>query len=362
MIQIKEDEPLAPYTTFKIGGPAKYFCAVKDVDDLKEALAFAKGKGLPVFVLGGGSNVLISDKGFDGLVIKMELCGARILLEDDKEVILKVAAGEKWDGIVEMAVKNGWWGIENLSHIPGSCGAVVVQNVGAYGQEVRQTVKEVEVFDILDNTVKIMSNEDCGFGYRRSVFNGIEKGRYVILSVRFRFIKDGKPNLDYRDLKERFNGRNPSLRGIRQAVTEIRDKKYPFPQEAKNGNAGSFFKNVVLDAETYGCVEDLVKKNFGEGILSELRQRVFKEAESIKIPAAFLLDICGLKDVQVGGAKINRNQPLVIINATGKATSKDVLDLIKKVRQTVCEKTGLKLAHEPELVGFSPGEIKEVEN
>jgi UDP-N-acetylmuramate dehydrogenase len=360
-MQIRENELLAPYTTFKIGGPARFFCVVESAADLQEALKFAADHNLNIYILGGGSNLLVSDNGFDGLVIKIGMKGVKILSENDQNLILQVASGEPWDKVVELAVKNGWWGIENLSHIPGSAGAVVVQNVGAYGQETSSVVENAEVFDRTDGKIKILANKDCRFSYRRSIFNGSEKNRYVILSINFKLAKNGQANLAYRDLKERFINTSPTLEEIRQAVTEIRDKKFPYPIEPKSGNAGSFFKNVVLDNETYDCVEKIIGKRFGEGILQKLHNKVFREGDTVKIPTAFLLDICELKNIQIGGARINENQPLVIVNATGEAKALDVIKLAGLVKETVFEKTGLKLSLEPDLVGFSTVELKEIE-
>ena len=357
-MQIKEKTELAPFTTFKIGGEADYFCVVKDQFDALSAYEFAAEKHLAVFVLGGGSNLLISDKGFRGLVIKVENSGIEVVYENDKEVVLKVASGERWDGVVSFAVNNSWWGMENLSHIPGNCGAIAVQNVGAYGQEASRVIKSVTVFDRDTHQILELENSNCNFGYRSSIFNTSQKGKYIIFSITFVLLKNPRPVLTYRDLAKRFLGQNPSLQEIRAAVTEIRDAKFPYPTEARLGNAGSFFKNPVVAETDLLKLKEVVTSVFGAEKAALLENKIFREGEKVKVPAAFLMEICGLKDLRHGGAKINYNQPLVIVNEEGKGTASDVLGLAKKVIGTVYEKCGVRLKLEPELVGFSPSELE----
>jgi UDP-N-acetylmuramate dehydrogenase len=357
-MMINENVLLAPYTTFKIGGPASFFCRVVDQFDALEGFEFARDRQLQTLVLGGGSNLLISDNGFKGLVMKVENKGIEILREDDRGVLLKVASGEVWDEVVRFAVTNGWWGIENLSHIPGSTGAIAVQNVGAYGQEAKHVIESVTVFDRQTGQIISLNNQACGFVYRTSIFNTSHKGRYIIFYINFILQKNGFPNLSYRDLQTRFNGMRPRLADIRQAVTEIRDIKFPFPTEAKKGNAGSFFKNPILSKPDFAKLKQKIAGSFNPDKADLLEQKKFKDADNLKVPAAFLLELCGLKDLEFGGAKINYNQPLVIINASGEATSADVLNLAASVLRTVKEKTGILLQIEPELVGFRKTELE----
>lgn len=356
-MEIKENILLAPYTTFKIGGRAVYFCVVKTASDAKKALSFAKKRRLNMFILGGGSNILVSAKGFKGLVMKMENKGIKVVRKNDKSVTLKVAAGETWDKVVKFAVKKNLWGIENLSHIPGNVGAIAVQNVGAYGQEAATVIKSVSVLDC--NTLQILElkNEKCYFAYRKSIFNSSSKDRYIIFYITIVLNTEAKPCLEYRDLKNRFRTHIPPIDKIRQAIIEIRDKKYPFPTEAKEGNAGSFFKNPILDEQAFQSLKALIASGFSRQTAETLEAKVFREENKIKISAAFLMEICGLKDVQEGGAKINHNQPLVIINESGRATAGDILRLAEKVIRTVYRKTGIKLSVEPELIGFSKDEL-----
>ena len=386
-MQIKESVLLAPYTTFKIGGPAKFFCLVKDQFDALQAYEFAAKHQLNTLVLGGGSNMLISDKGFDGLVMKIENSGIEILSQDQDQLSLRVASGENWDGVVKFAVKNNWWGMENLSHIPGSTGAIAVQNVGAYGQEAKNVIDSVVVFNKETHEIQSLKKENCGFAYRSSIFNRSQRGKHIIFYINFKLSKTPKPFLSYRDLREYFNSQGTtlsvpaspghlpqmgesnnvlSLTQIREAIISIRDKKFPFPTEAKKGNAGSFFKNPILNSDEFEKLKQTIDVNFGTDKSVELEKKKFSSSslplplgegrgegsQEIKVPAAFLMELCGLKDLKSGGAAINHNQPLVIINETGMARGSDVLSLANQVKLGVKLKTGIELQFEPELIGF----------
>lgn len=354
-MQIQENILLAPLTTFKIGGPARYFCVVQNQFDALEAYEFAKENNLNTFVLGGGSNLLVSDEGFNGLVIKVENKGVEVINNNDNndnDVLLKAASGEVWDKVVDFAVKNNWWGMENLSHIPGSTGAIAVQNVGAYGQEAKNLIYSVAVFNRKTCEIQNLNNTDCEFGYRSSIFNTSQKGKYIIFCITFKLSKSPKPILNYRDLKIRFPNGQVSLEEMRQAVIKIRDIKFTFPTEAKQGNAGSFFKNPILSRTEFNMLKARLQSGPSQEIADELEKKKFTDNNQLKIPAAFLIDICGLKDLQSGGAAINHNQPLVIINKTGRATAQDVLNLANRVKLEVLNKTGIELQFEPELIGF----------
>jgi UDP-N-acetylmuramate dehydrogenase len=358
-MEIQRDIPLKPLTTFKIGGPAEYFCAPETAGEIKEALEFATANNLTRFILGGGSNMLISDNGIKGLVIAPAPKGIEKISEDNDSVTLQVAAGENWDQFVQYVIEQGWWGIENLSYIPGNCGALAVQNVGAYGQEASDVITEVEAFDTESGEVVIVPNKDCGFYYRHSIFNTSAKGRYIILRTQLKLSKSPNPNLTYPDLKKKFaDSPAPSLQEIRDAVIEIRNRKYPFPTEAVGGNAGSFFQNPILTPEQEETLQRHIQTNFSPEIQQQFAGQVekFKSRKTGLKISAFLIDICGLKGTSVGGAKVNENQPLVVLN-TGTATSDDVMKLAQTVRQQVYGKTGVAIPIEPELVGFAPEEI-----
>lgn len=356
-MQIQENVLLAPYTTFKIGGPARYFCAVSNMDEIKQALEYAKTKTLGVFILGGGSNILVSDKGFEGLVIHPQINGFEILNEDETEVLIKLMPAQNWDEFVDFAVNSGWWGVENLSHIPGSCGGLAVQNVGAYGQEASQVIEDVEALDMKGLGIVNFANADCKFSYRHSIFNTTGKGQYLILSATVRLSKQPISNLEYGDVKKYFADRGvtgPTLIQIRQAITEIRDTKFPYPKEAKNGNAGSFFRGPVLSVEHLQKIGAKVDQDFGHDSSQKLEAMLdkLKVTQGYKTPTAFLMELCGLKGYQIGGAQINPAQPAIVLNATGQATSADILALRDFVLDKVKTTFGVELEVEPELIGF----------
>jgi UDP-N-acetylmuramate dehydrogenase len=361
MIQIERGKPLKELTTFKTGGPAAAYAKVSSENELQEAFDAARSVSLEPFILGGGSNLLVSDRGLQQFVIDIAFKGIEIREGDQLNTkLLEVAAGEVWDDVVRFAVELNLWGIENLSRIPGKAGAVPVQNVGAYGPEAKDVVVNVTVFDRRDNSVKTLSNEECGFSYRKSIFNTTEKGRYVILSSLFRLSTDPHPRLDYPDVKRRFeNNPNPSIGDIRQAIIEIRDNKFPFPPESVEGNAGSFFKNSVLTEEQYISLEARFADNLPRHLerLQQIRHK-FPYADGIKIPSAFILEVCELRGFGHGNVQLNPTQPVVVLNKTGNASSSEVLTLVKEVRSIVELKTGLHLYTEPELIGFTSDELR----
>lgn len=357
---IQANVPLKPYTTFKIGGPAWYFAEVQAPGHLREAVKFAAAQNLPVFILGGGSNILVSDRGIEALVLHPVYQGLRVIEEGQDEVLAQVGAGKIWDSMVAWAVEKGYWGIENLSHIPGQVGAAVVQNIGAYGQQLSDVLVNAVVMNLETYEPELFDAKGCGLGYRSSIFNTIERGRWLIFTLALRLKKHGALNLTYPDLASWFKDKpDPSLEEIRAAVTAIRDRKFPYPREEKGGNAGSFFKNLLLSDTQYRKLQLAVAKNFDSATLDrlhQLRQR-FTAGTAIKIPSAFLIEICGLKGFRIGGAVVNESQPLVLLNQGG-ATADDVLSLSRHVRQTVYKRTGMVLPLEPELVGFTPAEIE----
>ena len=244
-LDIKENYPLKDLTTFKIGGSARYFVGVHSIEELFNALCFMRRHKLNLFVLGGGSNVLISDRGFDGLVLKVNTTGVNIIKEDEQAVRVSVAAGVCWDEFVANAVEAGWWGIENLSYIPGNAGAFAIQNVGAYGQEASAVVDYVEVYNIATDDIRTINKKECVFSYRTSVFNSTLQGKYIILNTVLKLKKHSEPNINYYDVRKYFEHRStPTLQQMREAISRIRSKKLPDP--AQIGNAGSFFKNLIV--------------------------------------------------------------------------------------------------------------------
>ncbi|TSC69630.1 MAG: UDP-N-acetylmuramate dehydrogenase [Parcubacteria group bacterium Gr01-1014_56] len=337
---IEKNIALFPLTTFGIGGPARYFALVQNIQEMREALAFANARAMKIFVLGGGSNVLIDDKGFDGLVLKIELKGVETVKEDGHMLIV-AAAGESWDELVGRAVKENLWGIENLSGIPGSVGGAVVQNIGAYGSALSQTLEWVEVLDRESDSVKTLTKEACKFGYRDSIFKR-EPGRYVLLHAAFSLDSAPRPDLSYKDLALYFEGRVPSLGEIREAVIQIRKKK--FPDLNFEGTAGSFFKNPVLSGEE---AKKLALKYPGMPLFA------LPESPNIKIPLGWILDyrhgVLDLRDVRVGGARMFEKQFLVI--ATEKnTTAADVKELAKIVQEKILVACGISVEPEVHIV------------
>ncbi len=357
-----ENIKLSDHTTFRIGGPAKYFVEVITLNDVLEALAFSEKKQLPVLALSGGSNVLVSDQGFEGLVLKLGIKGIEKIIENNEEVVLKVGSGEMWDKVVAFAVESGLWGIENLSHIPGRVGGFAVQNVGAYGQEAKDVVVSVDAYDTLEKKLVTIDNKTCEFGYRKSIFNTSKRGRYIILYTRIKLLTNGKPNLSYVDLAQAIEGKEINLKNIREAIIQIRNRKFPYPVSAETGNSGSWFKNIILSNDELNILKEKLKASFDHEVQVRLQsyENRFKLPEGVKIPAAFLLDICGLKGLKFGGAVINPNQPLVIVNSSGHATASDVLHIVRVVKKEVLTKTGINLSIEPELIGFKSEELEGV--
>lgn len=385
-MNIQEHISLAQFTTFKIGGPARFFCIVSSEDELREAVTFARDKKLRIFILGGGSNILMSDKGFDGLVIKMEIGGVRYeegearfkkydlrsrkqeagsTIHDSRitnkktentqveSVIVSAGAGEQWDTLVEKTVEHGLYGLENLSAIPGTVGAAPVQNIGAYGAEVSQTIVKVRAFDTKTMKFVEFSNSDCHFSYRDSLFKK-EKGRYTITRVDFGLSKNGAVNIEYKDLKDYFDNKNttraynsnqpltinhsPSLAEVREAVINLRWSK--LPDWKLWGTAGSFFKNPVISADRF--VE--LKKTYPElPGFPELDGRV-------KISLGWVLDkICHVKGMQKGKVQVYEKQALVLVAKPG-ATSEEVVGLAQDLMDLVKEKTGIEVEGEVEWV------------
>lgn len=327
---IQENVLLAPFTTFHIGGPARCFARASSVEELQESLSFAKAKNLRVFVLGGGSNVLIDDKGFDGLVIKIELTGV-----EEKGNILIAAAGENWDELVKRAVSKNLWGIENLSGIPGTVGGAVVQNIGAYGQALSQTLTWVEAFDNRSSEVIRLPKEELKLGYRTSVFKE-EEGRYIVLKAALILSPAPTPELSYKDLTAWLEGRAPGLQDIREAVLDIRRSK--FPDVRVEGTAGSFFKNPIVSEDE--AVR--LREQYPQMPLFSM-----PETSGVKVPLAWLLDhVLRLRGFRVGGARLFERQPLVVAAERG-ASSHDVCMLAEQVADAVREAFQIEL--EPEV-------------
>lgn len=358
-MQIEENVTLAPLTTFQIGGAARFFVRVSTIEELKEAFDFAQAQNLRTQILGGGSNVLFGDEGFDGLVIKIELTGVEFQNE-----MAAAAAGESWDKFVAQTIEKNLWGLENLSGIPGTVGGAVAGSIGAYGAAVAQTVEWVEALEVESGEVKRLTNAQCQFGYRESLFSEAEpvyggvglpfisperigSAKLVILRAAFALSTAPKPELLYKDLAERFlpaqagAGKNPSLAEIRQAVLEIRAKK--FPDLSAEGTAGSFFKNPVLEASE---AQKLAEKYPGLPLFP------MPEAHGrMKVPLAWLLDhVLELHGTKIDGARLFENQILVIAVQPG-ARAADVRALAQQIAEKAKKEIGLEISSEVKIIG-----------
>ena len=338
-INIQQDVSLAPLTTLKVGGPASFFVRAGSESQIVEAFAYAAKNDLNVFVLGGGSNILVADRGFDGLVIQVALKGIEIT-----DSTVTAAAGEDWDQFVEHCVGKDLAGVECLSGIPGFVGGTPVQNVGAYGQEVAESIIRVKCFDRAQNDIVELDNSDCGFTYRTSIFNSSHRERYVVLSVTYALIKHGDPKIAYKDLKEHFSDRRPTLFETREAVLKIRRAKSMVIDLAdpNSRSAGSFFKNPIIETARFNKIagdwRDVPHFAAGDG--------------QVKIPAAWLIEQSGFsKGYRMGNAGISTNHSLALVNFGG-ASASEIIDLKEKIQSVVAEKFDILLQPEPVFIGF----------
>ena len=347
--KIQENVPLAPLTTLGVGGQARFFVKLRSVRDVEDAVAFAQAKRLPLFVLGGGSNLVISDQGWDGLVMQIAIPGMDERQEQGK-ALFEAGAGVDWDAFVAHCVARGYAGVECMSGIPGSVGGTPVQNVGAYGQEVSETIVSVLTFDLGDNRVRELKAAECGFSYRTSIFNTSQRGRYIILRVSYSLQAEAKPSLRYADLQKYFAGRDgtPSLAETREAVRKIRASKGMLisPGDPDSRSAGSFFKNPILSASQH---EELTRR------ASERNLQVPNYpalSQQRKVSAAWLVENSGFKKGYVkGNAGISSKHALAIVNR-GAATAADILALKDEIQARVEQTWGIHLEPEPIFVGF----------
>jgi UDP-N-acetylmuramate dehydrogenase len=346
---IQENIPLAPLTTLQVGGAARYFAEASSEDEVPEAARFAKSKQLPLFILGGGSNLVVADSGWPGLALKIAINGITTRTEDSR-VSFDVGAGVAWDDFVAHAVASNCAGVECLSGIPGSVGGTPVQNVGAYGQEVSETIESVCAFDLKEARAIALTPQACRFRYRTSVFNTTERGRYIILRVTYRLTQDGAPSLKYGDLHKHFSGwRNPpSLAEVREAVRQIRRSKGMLivPGDDDCRSAGSFFKNPVLSEAHF---HDLVRRADSKGL--KIPSYPALDAQR-KVSAAWLVEHSGFaKGFTLGAAAISHKHALAMIN-NGNATAADIVRLKERIQHGVQETWGIVLEPEPVFVGF----------
>ncbi len=348
---IRENVPLAPFTTLGVGGPARFLCEATTESDIREAVGLAGAKGWPVFVLGGGSNVLVSDSGFAGLVLRVATRGVSLI---DRSTFA-VAAGEDWDSFVRLSVERNLAGLECLSGIPGTVGGTPIQNVGAYGADVGDTIVSVRVLSRSSGEVIELERGACNFSYRASIFGGSQRDRFVVLGVTFRLRPGGKPHIAYPDLEQFMGGKadSASLVEVRQAVLQIRNGKGMVlnPADPESRTAGSFFKNPALDADHCGSVEDTARR-LGALAAADSMPRFPVAPGRVKIPAAWLIERAGFrKGHRKGRVAISSRHALAIVTSAG-AKSAEVLDLAREIQNRVEERFGVRLELEPVLVGF----------
>lgn len=345
---IEENMSLAPLTTLKVGGPARYFLETRSEAEIVEASEWAEMHGIPIFIVGGGSNLLVSDIGFNGLILHIALRGAEIIeSSSSNQVTFRAAAGEDWDRFVQSAVEANCAGIECLAGIPGTVGGTPVQNVGAYGQEVGAVIDRVRAFDLRERVFIEFSGAECEFAYRRSRFNSIDKDRYVVTSVDFQLKRDGAPTLKYADLQRAFAAdAKPTVVEVAAAVRRIRHSKGMLLVEgdADCRSAGSFFKNPIVPAsavERITAVADKAPPTFPAD-----------DVAHVKLPAAWLIEQAGYQKGYTHGATgISSRHTLALINR-GNATASEILAFAEEIRATVAARFDVRLEMEPVLVSF----------
>ncbi|NOQ27485.1 MAG: UDP-N-acetylmuramate dehydrogenase [Bacteroidales bacterium] len=337
MFEIKENFSLKKYNTFGIDVETKYFVEYSTVNELSNFLGAQRKHDLPLMFIGGGSNVLFT-KDFEGYILHSKINGVEIIKEEDDKVYLRVGAGEDWDEFVDYCVKNAWSGVENLSLIPGNVGTCPIQNIGAYGVEVKDVITEVETIEIDTLKKTLFTNVECQFGYRDSIFKRKFKGKYIINYVTFCLSKKHIFKIDYGNLQEELKKYDQvNLQNIRQAVINIRDSKLPKPEVI--GNAGSFFKNPVVH---FNVIADL-KKSYTDFPF------YLQKNDLVKIPAGWLIEQAGWKGRNFGKVGVHEKQALVLINHGG-ASGQEIVNLAQEIQKSVKEKFGIDIEMEVNLV------------
>jgi UDP-N-acetylmuramate dehydrogenase len=347
--EIRENVLMGPLTTLGVGGRARFFLRADSIPGVEWAVALANRRKLPLFVLGGGSNLVVSDGGWEGLVLQLGIEGIDNRAEQ-AHTLFSVGAGVEWDRFVEHAVSLDCAGIECLSGIPGSVGGTPVQNVGAYGQEVSETIVSVTAFDLAENRVRDLTAAECGFGYRASIFNSSQRGRYIILQVTYALTPSRRPALRYADLREYFAGyeKPPTLTEVRRAVCEVRAAKGMLisPGDPDNRSAGSFFKNPILSTAEH---EELTRIASERGLQLPSYPALSQQK---KVSAAWLVENSGFSKGYVrGNVGISHKHALAIVNRGG-ATAADVVGLKDEILSQVEQVWSVRLETEPVFVGF----------
>lgn len=350
-MEIKENVDLSPKTTLKVGGKAKYLAEITTEGDLESAVKFAHSKNLPIFVLGGGSNVLISDNGFNGLVIHVNIKGIEYE-EHGENVSARAMAGETWDSLVEKVIEKGLWGIENLSGVPGNVGAAPVQNIGCYGAELSEVLEWVRVYD--NETCKFvkLTNEDCLFDYRDSKFK--RNKNYIVVEIALALMRDGKPNLKYFDLKEYFSNKTPDLKSIRGAVLEIRKRK-GMVYDGTLLTAGSFFKTPIINLKELNYIKEVVSHDPKKA--SSFEPWFWEMGDNkYKVSPAFLMEFTPYNKTSYSskvykeGVSISPYHTLALINKKN-ASSKSFEEFISLIKKEINSKFNVQIELEVQIVG-----------
>jgi UDP-N-acetylmuramate dehydrogenase len=334
-MKIIEDKTFKDLTTFRIGGKIKYYIEVADIKEIAEAVLFAKKNNLQIFIIGGGSDLLAGDSEFDGLVVKY--IGNSISYLGEGKIKAEADAG--WDDFVEFAINKGLQGMECMAGIPGTVGASPIQNIGAYGQELKDVFESLNAYDIEKEQMVSFGKSDCQFGYRESIFKQKSHWqKYLITEVTLKLVEGGKPAVNYDSLKGLI-GENPTLREVANAIVKIRRSKLEDPKLI--GNAGSFFKNPIISAE---------QKNKLEQEFPDVK--IFPFGDKYKVPAAWLIEKTGWKGKSYKEAGVSKKHALILINVNGKAKAEDIYKFSEMILNDIDRKFGIKLEREVQIINF----------
>lgn len=337
-MKIQENISLRRYNTFGIDKKARLFFEAQSSDEVVQAISHARSLGKDLFILGGGSNVLLVQD-IDALVIKINIQGIEKIEEDTDSILIKAGAGVVWHHLVSYSLTSGLSGLENLSLIPGTVGAAPMQNIGAYGVEIESVFDHLDAIEIASRQTQKFYKKDCAFGYRESVFKNKWKGKYIITHVALRLWKRPRPTVDYGDIQatlQKLGNLSATPENISKAVISIRQSKLPDP--AKIGNAGSFFKNPVVPVANFENLRGKFPQIPG-----------YRVGKSVKIPAAWLIEQAGWKGKRFGNVGVHAHQPLVLVNH-GNGEGSDIVELSKKIQSDIYDKFGIQLEREVNLI------------
>ena len=337
---MKKNVNLQPYNSFGFNAKAKYFVEINHVDELQQLIKTPEFKKEKHLILSGGNNILLTNDFFDGIVVLMNNKGIEIVAENDDKVVIRAQAGEDWPEFVKQMVSRGYYGVENLAHIPGKVGAAPVQNIGAYGMELKDSFLECQALNLTTGETLIFTRDACCFGYRQSIFKNELKGQFVIVSVAFKLAKHAELKLEYGNIKSylaEHGMSNPTLQQLHDAIVAIRDAKLPDPKVT--GNAGSFFKNPVIPLEQF----EALQKQYPE-------IPHYPDAEGMmKVPAGWLIEKAGWKGWRDEHVGVYEKQALVLVHY-GNGTGNDIVMLSEKIQQSVFEKFGIQISPEVNFV------------